>query len=66
MGRYTSIQNLEANYAELEQHPHIVRDVYHYLSSHSKWTKQYDKFLEAVDGKGVRYLHAGRGADLQR
>lgn len=43
--------NLEANYAELEQHPHIVRDVYHYLSSHSKWTKQYDKFLEAVDGK---------------
>lgn len=42
---------LEEQYAELEQHPHIVRKAYHYLSSHSSWTKQYDKFMEGVDGK---------------
>lgn len=42
---------LEEQYTELEQHPHVVRDGYHYLSSHSKWTKQYDKFLEGIDGK---------------
>jgi hypothetical protein len=37
-------------YAELLEHPMIVRDGYHYLSSHSDWKKQYDVFLEGVDG----------------
>lgn len=46
----------EVQYAELEQHPHIVRDAYHYLSSHSKWTKQYDVFMEAIDGKEFELL----------
>ena len=43
-------------YAELEEHPMIVRDGYHYLSSHSTWTKQYDKFLEGIDGLDLDIL----------
>lgn len=43
-------------YAELQQHPHVVRDVYHYLSSHSPWTKQYDTFMQAIDGKQFEIL----------
>lgn len=47
---------LDDFYAELVQHPMIVRDVYHYLSSASKWTKQYDTFLKAMDGKDFDIL----------
>lgn len=47
---------LEESYAELEQHPHVVRDVYHYLSSHSKWTDQYDVFMRAINGKEFEIL----------
>jgi len=47
---------LDKNYAELDEHPHIVRDAYHYLSSGSKWTVQYDKFLEAIDGMDFEIL----------
>ena len=43
--------NLDVYYAELVQHPQIVRDIYHYLSSESKWTKQYGYLLQAMDGK---------------
>jgi hypothetical protein len=35
------------------EHPMIVRDAYHYLSSHSPWTKQYDKFMKSLDGMDV-------------
>jgi GH25 family lysozyme M1 (1,4-beta-N-acetylmuramidase) len=41
---------MEKFYAELTEYPHIVRDAYHYLSSHSSWIKQYDVFMEAIDG----------------
>jgi len=37
-------------YAELLEHPHVIRDGYHYLSSHSDWKKQYDVFGEGIDG----------------
>jgi truncated hemoglobin YjbI len=43
----------EKFYAELMEHPMVVRDAYHYLSSHSHWIKQYDKFMEAVDGMEI-------------
>ena len=46
----------ETQYAELEQHPHVIRDAYHYLSSHSKWTRQYDVFMQAIDGKEFEIL----------
>jgi hypothetical protein len=47
---------LDTFYAELEEHPHIVRDFYHYLSSHSSWTAQYDKFMKAIDGLAFEWL----------
>ncbi len=43
-------------YIELEEHPNIIRDFYHYLSSHSLWTKQYDIFMEAIDGLEFEWL----------
>jgi len=43
-------------YAELEQHPHIIRDFYHYISSHSSWTKQYEIFMKAIDGLKFEWL----------
>lgn len=47
---------LEKFYAELMEHPMIVRDGYHYLSSHSDWKKQYEVFLEGIDGLDLDIL----------
>jgi hypothetical protein len=47
---------LDKFYAELEAYPHIVRDAYHYLSSASSWTKQYDVFMAAIDGLDFEIL----------
>lgn len=46
----------EKFYAELMEHPHIVRDAYTYLSSHSNWTKQYDVFMQAIDGMDLEWM----------
>ena len=47
---------LDEFYAELVQHPHIIRDVYHYFSSNSPWQLQYDYFIRAIDGKDFEIL----------
>jgi hypothetical protein len=47
---------LDASYAELKEHPSVVRDVYHYLGSARVWTQQYDFFLDAIDGKDFEIL----------
>ena len=42
---------LEQNYQEMEQHPDKVRIIYGFLNKSRKWTDQYEKFTEAIDGK---------------
>jgi hypothetical protein len=43
-------------YAECEQHPEDVRGAYPFLNKYAPWTKQYNKFLEAIDGKEFELL----------
>ncbi len=45
---------LEQNYQEMEQHPEKVRMIYGFLNKSRKWTDQYEKFMEAIDGKDLR------------
>jgi hypothetical protein len=43
-------------YEELEQHPNKVRIAYPFLNKSRDWIPQYDKFLEAIDGKEFEIL----------
>lgn len=55
-GTYYIDPALAKFYAELDEHPRIIRDFYHYLSSQSPWTAQYDIFMKAIDGLDFEWL----------
>ncbi len=48
----------EKIYTEMEEHPDKVRMGYAFLNKSEPWTVQYDKFLEAIDGKELEILEA--------
>jgi hypothetical protein len=56
-GRVYEDPQFVANYTKaIRWLPRALRGAYWYMSSHSNWTKQFDKFVELLEGKDIHFI----------